>query len=60
MTRAKIDYKGLPEHGRTLPVVGHRDFHGMAMVVLDSDGLRLALPADRVTILAEPAEGRAA
>ena len=51
MIRAKVNYKGLPEHGRTLPVLGTRDFHGIAMVVLDSGGLRLALPADRVTIL---------
>lgn len=60
MTFARIDYKGLPEHGRTLPVIGRREFLGMAMVVLDNDGIRLCLPVDRVNIIAEPAKGRAA
>jgi hypothetical protein len=58
--RARIDYKGLPEHGKTLPVIGRREFHGIAMVVLDNDGIRLALPVDRVTIICADAGKEAA
>lgn len=48
---ARVDYKGHHAHGRILTVVGERDVHGVACVILDDDGHRLALPAANVARL---------
>ncbi len=57
---ARVDYKGLPEHGRLLAVLGRRSFHGIDMVVLDSAGVRLCIPADKVHAASASGAGKVA
>lgn len=57
---ARVDYKGLPEHGRLLPVIGTREFLGMPMVVLDSAGIRLMVPVGNARIVSASGAGREA
>lgn len=49
--KARVDYKGHASHGKTLPVLGRRDVQGIPCLILDHDGVRLAVPAERAALI---------
>lgn len=52
--KVRVDYRGMSCHGKTLSVLGERDFHGIPCLILDDDGIRLMLPRNR--LIAVPAK----